>query len=56
MADARLTTASSESVGLFVILAPLKTGHLADTRCLPLLKMLLLQDEAIRKYFEAEAL
>ena len=51
-----ITTVLSKSVGLLVNLAPLKTGHLADTRCLPLLKMLLLQDEAIRKYFEAAGL
>jgi hypothetical protein len=29
---------------------------ISQTRCLPLLKMLLLQDEAIRKYFEAAGL
>jgi len=48
MADARLTTASSESVGLFVILAPLKTGHLADTRLVAILESLFIEEEAVR--------
>jgi hypothetical protein len=55
MADARLTTASSESVGLLVIVRHSKPA-ISQTLDACRTQMLLPQDEAIRKYFEAAAL